>query len=112
MLSLFSSGRSRTHSIWEQDSLEAHSKLPFGCLDAEVEALQQRKAQYDEAMRSCQTGVTPAGATHAVTQAARQGSRWALDHCHWAVLWRRSHKSKRRREQLVNRLARGKGGMS
>ena len=39
------------HSLWEQDSLEAHNELLFGCLDDEVEALQQRKAHYDEARR-------------------------------------------------------------
>ena len=39
------------HSLWEQDSLEAHNELLFGCFDGEVEALQQSKAQYDEARR-------------------------------------------------------------
>jgi hypothetical protein len=39
------------HSLWEQDSLDAHNEVLFGCLDGEVEALQQRKAQYDEARR-------------------------------------------------------------
>ena len=39
------------HSLWEQDSLEAHNELLFGCLDEEVEALQQCMAQYDEARR-------------------------------------------------------------
>ena len=39
------------HSLWEQDSLEAHNELLFGCLDGEVEALQQRKAVYDEERR-------------------------------------------------------------
>ena len=34
------------HSLWEQDSLEAHNELLFGCLDGEVGALQQRKAVY------------------------------------------------------------------
>ena len=37
------------HSLWEQGSLKAHNELLFGCLDGEVEALQQRKAVYDEA---------------------------------------------------------------
>ena len=32
------------HSLWEQDSLEALNEVLFGCLDGEVEALQQRKA--------------------------------------------------------------------
>ena len=36
------------HSLWEQDTLEAYNELLFGCLDEEVEALQQSKAQYDE----------------------------------------------------------------
>ena len=36
------------HSLWEQDSLEAYNELLFGSLDGEVEALQQRKAVYDE----------------------------------------------------------------
>ena len=39
------------HSLWEQDSLEAHNELLFGCLDGEVGALQQRKAVYDEERR-------------------------------------------------------------
>jgi hypothetical protein len=39
------------HSLWEQDSLEAHNELLFGNLDGEVEALQQRKAVYDEERR-------------------------------------------------------------
>ena len=39
------------HSLWEQGSPEAYNELLFGCLDDEVEALQQRKAQYDEARR-------------------------------------------------------------
>ena len=32
------------HSLWEQGSLEAQNERLFGCLDAEVEALQQRQA--------------------------------------------------------------------
>ena len=56
----------------------------------------------------CQIGMAPAGAT----QAMRQGSRWLPDHCQWGVLWRRFRKEERWREQLVNRLARGKGGTS
>ena len=41
------------HSSWEQSSLEAYNELLYGCLDGEVAALQQRKAEYDEArMRS------------------------------------------------------------
>ena len=39
------------HSLWEQDSLEALNEVLFGCLDDEVEALQQRKAVYDEERR-------------------------------------------------------------
>ena len=39
------------YSLWEQDSLEAHNAFLFGCLDGEVEALHQREAVYDEAMR-------------------------------------------------------------
>ena len=39
------------HSLWEQDSLEAYIEVLFGCLDSEVEALRQRKAEYDEARR-------------------------------------------------------------
>jgi hypothetical protein len=39
------------HSLWEQDSLEAYNELLFGSLDGEVEALQQRKAVYDEERR-------------------------------------------------------------
>jgi hypothetical protein len=39
------------HSLWEQDSLEAHNELLFGHLEPEVEALQQRKAEYDEERR-------------------------------------------------------------
>lgn len=39
------------HPLWGQDSLEAHNELLLGCLDGEVEALQQRKAMYGEARR-------------------------------------------------------------
>ena len=39
------------HSLWEQSSLEAYNELLFGCLDGEVAALQQKKAEYDEARR-------------------------------------------------------------
>ena len=39
------------HSLWEQGSLEAYNELLFGYLDGEVEALQQRKAEYDEERR-------------------------------------------------------------
>ena len=39
------------HSLWEQDSLEALNELLLGNLDGEVEALQQRKAVYDEERR-------------------------------------------------------------
>ena len=39
------------HSLWEQGSLEAYNELLFGSLDAEVEAVQQRRAVYDEERR-------------------------------------------------------------
>ena len=39
------------HSLWEQDSLEAYNEVLLGCLDSEVEALRQRRAEYDEARR-------------------------------------------------------------
>ena len=39
------------HSLWEQGSQQAYNELLFGCLDDEVEALQQSKAHYDEARR-------------------------------------------------------------
>ena len=39
------------HSLWEQGTLEAYNELLFGNLDAEVEAVQQRKAAYDEERR-------------------------------------------------------------
>jgi hypothetical protein len=39
------------HSLWEQDTLEAYNELLFGNLDAEVEAVRQRKAAYDEERR-------------------------------------------------------------
>ena len=39
------------HSLWEQESLEAMNEVLFGCLDPEVAALQQRKAEYDEERR-------------------------------------------------------------
>ena len=39
------------HSLWEQSSLGTYNELLFGCLDGEVAALQQRKAEYDEAKR-------------------------------------------------------------
>ena len=40
-----------SHPLWEQDSLEALNEVLFGCLDGEVEALQQRKAVYDQERR-------------------------------------------------------------
>ena len=39
------------HLLWEQGSLEAYTEVLFGNLDADVEALQQRKAVYDEERR-------------------------------------------------------------
>ena len=39
------------HSLWEQGSLEALNEVLFGCLDGEVWAMRQRKANYDEAGR-------------------------------------------------------------
>ena len=36
------------HSLWEQGSPEPHNEWMSGCLDGEVVALQQRKAEYDE----------------------------------------------------------------
>ena len=44
-------GQAVRHSLWEQDSLEAHNELLFGHLEGEVGALQQRKAAYDEERR-------------------------------------------------------------
>jgi hypothetical protein len=44
-------GQAVRHSLWEQDSLEAHNELLFGHLEGEVGALQQRKAEYDEERR-------------------------------------------------------------
>jgi hypothetical protein len=39
------------HSLWEQDSLEALNEVLAGCLEGEVRALKQRKADYDEERR-------------------------------------------------------------
>ena len=39
------------NSLWEQDSLEAYNEVLLGCLDSEVGALRQRKAEYVEARR-------------------------------------------------------------
>jgi hypothetical protein len=44
-------GQPVRHSLWEQDTLEAYNELLFGNLDADVEALQRRKAVYDEERR-------------------------------------------------------------
>ena len=44
-------GQPVRHSLWEQDTLEAYNELLFGSLDAEVEAVQQRRAIYDEERR-------------------------------------------------------------
>ena len=44
-------GQPVRHSLWEQGTLEAYNELLFGNLDAEVEAVQQRKAAYDEERR-------------------------------------------------------------
>ena len=39
------------HSLWEQDSLEALNEVLAGCLEGEVRALKQRRADYDEERR-------------------------------------------------------------
>ena len=39
------------HSLWELDSLEGYNEVLFGYLGADVEALQQRKAECDEERR-------------------------------------------------------------
>ena len=63
------------HSLWEQDSLEAYIEVLFGCLDSEVEALRQRKAEYDEARRlsdgsdSCWSGSDNDSGSEAVLEA-------------------------------------------
>ena len=41
-------GQPVRHSLWEQGSLEPYNEVLFGNLDGDVEALQQRKAVYDE----------------------------------------------------------------
>ena len=100
------------HSLWEQGSLEAHNEVLFGCLDGEVDRSRGRLSMMRQG--GCLMGVTPAGATRAATQAARQGSRWVLSHLHWRVVWWRSYlyRVERRREQLGNWLARGREGVS
>jgi hypothetical protein len=37
-------GQPVRHSLWEQGTMEAYNELLFGNLDAEVEAMQQRRA--------------------------------------------------------------------
>ena len=82
------------HSLWEQDSLEAHNEVLFGCLDGEVEALQMREAVYDEERRlsdgsdSCWSYSGSGSGSEAV----RQGLRWAANHLHWRVQWWWLHK--------------------
>ena len=55
-------GQPVRHSLWEQGSLEAYNERLPGCLDGEVESLQQRKAEYDgerrlsEGSDSCWSG--------------------------------------------------------
>jgi hypothetical protein len=44
-------GQPVRYSLWEQGTLEAYNELLFGNLDAEVEAMQQRRAIYDEERR-------------------------------------------------------------
>jgi hypothetical protein len=44
-------GQPVRHSLWEQGSLKAYNELLFGNLDAEVEAVPQRRAVYDEERR-------------------------------------------------------------
>ena len=62
------------HSLWEQGSLEAYNEVLFGYLDGEVEALQQRKADYDEKRRlsegsdSCWSGACSDSDSAAVTE--------------------------------------------
>ena len=47
--------------MWGQSSLEAYNELLFGYLGGEVAALQQRKAEYDEARRLSDGSVTCGG---------------------------------------------------
>ena len=66
------------HSLWEQDSLEAHNELLFGHLEPEVGALQQRKAEYDEERRlsegsdSCWSGADSDTDSAAELEAGRE----------------------------------------
>ena len=66
------------HSLWEQDSLEAYSEVLFGCLDSEVGALRQRRAEYDEARRlsdgsdSCWSGPDSDSGSKAMLEAGGQ----------------------------------------
>ena len=96
------------HSLWEQGSLEAYNELLFGCLDDEAEALQQRKAEYDEARRlsdgsdSC-WGYSGSDAGNEAGNEVGTESQ---------PLWRRFHREEMWREQMVNRLAGERRGMS
>ena len=99
------------HSLWEQGSLEAYNELLFGCFDDEVEALQRRKAQYDEAKR-LSDGSDSCWGYSGSDSGSEAGFEVGTGSLPLGVLWRRFHKEERWREQLVNRLARGKGGMS
>ena len=39
------------HSLWEQGSLEGYNEVLLGCLDSEVGALRQRRAEYEGSRR-------------------------------------------------------------
>ena len=102
------------HSLWEQDSLEAYNELLFGNLDGEVEALQQRKAVYDEERRlsdgsdSCWS--CSDSDSGSVSEA--QSWRWGMNHLHWRVLWWWPHWEEGWREQPGGWRGRGRGRTS
>ena len=94
------------HSLWEQDSLEACNELLFGCLDEEVEALQQYKAQYDEARR-LSDGSDPCWSHTGSDSHSEVVLEVDTELLPMGVLRRGPRKGERRREQIVSRLAKG-----
>jgi hypothetical protein len=71
-------GQPVRHSLWEQGTLEAYNELLFGNLDAEVEAVQQRRAEYGEERRlsegsaSCWSGAESDSDTAAEIEGLRE----------------------------------------
>ena len=101
------------HSLWEQGSLEACNAWLFGYLDREAEALQQRKAVYDEERRLSEGSDSCwSGAYNDSDSAAELEANTEPIQLQWKVLWWLSYRERRERVQQESKLARGRGGTS